>query len=201
MKHFLFIILLSISVLNISAQEENSTADRKFIIKTNPFGALANMIPLSAELMLGKKFSISANGFIVNSSNGTGSTLFEQSGYSIGPEFRYYFTETESKGQINRVYVGGQYSYEDYRNRTLDRYDDPIDGWAHGIGGSLIVGNQWFFKNRFTVDIFLGPAYVEYIKNEDYETNLSKGGFLLGITGPKVTGTKVRFGFNIGIAL
>ncbi len=196
-----FLIILATSFLSANAQEDKSPADRKIVLKTNPFGAMANMIPLSAEYMIGENFSISANGYIVNSENGSGASYFRQNGYSIGPEFRYYFAETQNKGQVNRVYLGGQYSYEDFTNRTLDFYGDPINGWAHGTGGALVVGNQWFFKNRFTVDIFLGPAYTAYYKNDDFETNLANGGFFMGIVGPKVTGTKVKFGFNIGITL
>ncbi|MPM46649.1 hypothetical protein SDC9_93354 [bioreactor metagenome] len=68
------------------------------------------------------------------------------------------------------------------------------------MGGALLIGNQWFFKNRFTFDVFLGPAYMSYVKSEEYDNNLSKGGFFLSMMGSKPSGTRIRFGFNIGIA-
>lgn len=199
MKKAIFILFL-FSAFTALAQEK-APANRKFNIKTNPFGSLVNMIPISIEYMFSEKFSFSANAFIVRSNNGSGPTLFEQKGYSIGPEIRYYFSEVETIKQVNKVYLGGQFGYEEYSNLTLDRYDDPINGWAHGLSGALVVGSQWFLNNRFTIDLFLGPAYAEYVNNKHFDDNISKGGFFISMTGSKVSGTRVRLGFNIGITI
>ncbi|HPB02061.1 MAG TPA: DUF3575 domain-containing protein [Bacteroidales bacterium] len=182
-----------------NAQEEN---DKQPLvnIKTNPFASMLSMIPLSIETFITRNLSASANLYIVSSSNGASETYFEQSGFGISPEFRYYFTDNTVGGQKNRVYAATSFSYEEGTNTTLDRYDDPIPGWTHTLGGALMVGNQWFFRNRFTVDFFLGPAYMSYVKNENYDANLSKGGFFLGMLGSKASGTRIKFGFNIGIA-
>lgn len=193
---YLFVFVLLISS-NLSAQTEKNP---RVNIKTNPFAAMLNMIPLSAEFFVTQTWSVSANGFLINSKNGSGATYFDQNGFGISPEVRYYFVTTETKGQKNRVYVGGIYSYEEYTNTTLDRYDEPIAGWNHGMGGALVFGNQWFFKNRFTLDVFMGPGYTNYVKNANYDSNLSKGGFLLSMAGVKSSGTKIKFGFSIGIA-
>lgn len=197
-KHILFSGLLLVYVFApVHAQEQKNPVIN---IKTNPFASMLNMIPLSIETFITNDFSASANVFIISSSNGVSATYFEQSGFGFSPEIRYYFTENEVSGHKNRVYASALYSYEEGTNTTLDRYDDPIPGWSHAVGGALLIGNQWFFKNRFTVDLFLGPAYISYVKNEDFDTNLSKGGFFLGMLGSKATGTRVKFGFNIGIA-
>lgn len=161
---------------------------------------MLSMIPLSIETFITRDLSATANVYIVSSSNGVSETYFEQSGFGISPELRWYFTDNVINGQKNRVYAAALYSYEEGTNATLDRNDDPIPGWSHATGGALLVGNQWFFKNRFTVDLFLGPAYMSYVKNEDFDANLSKGGFFLGMLGSKASGTRVKFGFNIGIA-
>lgn len=194
---FICALLMISAVANVHAQEEKQPVIN---IKTNPFASMLNMIPLSIEAFITNDFSASANVFIISSSNGMSETYFEQSGFGISPELRYYFTDNVLNGQKNRVYAAALYSYEQGANATLDRYDNPIPGWSHAVGGALLIGNQWFFKNRFTVDLFLGPAYMSYVKNEDFDTNLSKGGFFLGMLGSKATGTRVKFGFNIGIA-
>lgn len=169
-------------------------------LKTNPFSSMLSMIPLSAEVFVSPKISASANVFIVNSKNGESETYFDQNGFGISPELRYYFTENIINGHKNRVYAGLLYNYEEGTNTTLDRLDMPIPGWSHAMGGALLIGNQWFFKNHFTFDVFLGPAYMSYVKNKDFDTNLSKGGFILSMLGPKASGTRIKFGFNIGIA-
>ncbi|HCB63189.1 MAG: hypothetical protein A2W93_11540 [Bacteroidetes bacterium GWF2_43_63] len=197
-KSIFICALLMISLVgNVHAQEEKQPVIN---IKTNPFASMLNMIPLSVEAFITNDFSASANVFIISSSNGMSETYFEQGGFGISPEMRYYFTDNVINGHKNRVYAAALYSYEQGTNATLDRYDNPIPGWSHAVGGALLIGNQWFFKNRFTVDLFLGPAYMSYVKNEDFDTNLSKGGFFLGMLGSKATGTRVKFGFNIGIA-
>lgn len=194
---FISVILMISLPANVHAQEEKQPLIN---IKTNPFASMLSMIPLSVETFITPDFSATANVYIVSSSNGVSETYFEQSGFGISPELRYYFTNNVINGQKNRVYAAALYSYEEGTNATLDRYDVPIAGWSHAVGGALLVGNQWFFKNRFTVDLFLGPAYMSYVKNEDFDTNLSKGGFFLGLLGSKASGTRVKFGFNIGIA-
>jgi len=169
-------------------------------VKTNPFASMLSMIPLSAEVFVSPKVSASANVYIVNSKNGESETYFDQNGFGISPELRYYFTDNIINGQKNRVYASILYNYEEGTNTTLDRLDMPITGWNHAMGGALLIGNQWFFKNRFTFDVFLGPAYMSYIKNKDFDTNLSKGGFFMSMLGTKASGTRIKFGFNIGIA-
>ncbi len=193
---FITVLLLSPSKL-ILAQETQQPAIN---VKTNPFASMLSMIPLSAEVFVLPNVSASANVFIVNSKNGESETYFDQNGFGISPEFRYYFTENNINGHKNRVYAGLLYNYEEGTNTTLDRLDMPIPGWSHAMGGALLIGNQWFFKNHFTFDVFLGPAYMNYVKNKDFDTNLSKGGFFLSMLGPKASGTRIKFGFNIGIA-
>lgn len=180
--------------------EAQSEKQARINIKTNPFAAMVYMIPLGVEVFVTPEISISANSFLISSETGVGASYFDQQGFGISPEVRYYFLETETKGQKNKVYFAGMYSYEEISNNTLDRYDDPIPGWSHALGGAIVFGNQWFFKNRFTLDVFMGPAYTSYIKNANYDTNLSKGGFFLSMAGAKASGTRVKFGFSIGIA-
>lgn len=194
---FAILMMLVFPFIGLS-QEEKSTP--KFNIKTNPFGALANTIPLGVEFFPNSAFSIAVNGFFIHSETGVSSTFFSQEGFGVGPELRWYFLETETKGQKNRVYLGAQYSYEESANATLDRLGLSIDGWSHAIGGAFVFGNQWFFRNRFTFDVFMGPGYMNYVKNENYDTNLSKGGFFLSMAGAKASGTRIKFGFSIGIS-
>ncbi len=197
-KDFAALILMLVVPLIGFAQEEKSNP--KINIKTNPFGALANTIPLGVEVFPNSALSFSVNAFYIHSETGTSSTFFGQDGFGIGPELRWYFLETETKGQKNRVYLGAQYNYEESTNTTLDRLSLPIDGWSHAVGGAFVFGNQWFFRNRFTFDVFMGPGYMNYVKNENYDTNLSKGGFFLSMAGAKASGTRIKFGFSIGIS-
>ncbi len=194
------LMLAALLLPAIFISEAQTSSQTRVNIKTNPFAAMVYMIPIGVEVFVSPKLSIGANTFLISSETGVDASYFDQQGFGVSPELRYYFLETETKGQKNKVYFGGMYQYEETANTTLDRYEDPIPGWSHAIGGSLVFGNQWFFKNRFTLDVFMGPAYMKYVKNANYDTNLAKGGFFLSMTGAKASGTRVKFGFSIGIA-
>jgi hypothetical protein len=169
------------------------------MIKINPFGAFASAIPMNYERMFfDNTFSIVAGGAIISNKSGSGQSTYNNNGFAITPEMRYYFYNDEKFPA--RIYAGSYFNYEEHTNMSLDRLGEEVNGYVFGRGGGLLFGNQWFFQNGFVVDFYVGPGYMKYEVTEEYDMNVQKGGFLTSLIGPKNTGTKVKFGFSLGIS-
>lgn len=182
----------------LSQSSENS--DKSLVIRINPMGTFIGAIPVSAEVFAVPKFSVTLNGMYQHVNSGSGNGIYNQSGFAIGPELRYYFVQAAKKDVTSKVYVAGFYTYEEYSNTTLDRNLVEVPGSIHGLGSGLTFGSQWFFYNHLVIDFYVGPAFMSFSKNEPYDENLSKGGFFVSMAGPKSNGTRVKLGFSIGIA-
>jgi hypothetical protein len=198
MKKILMICFFLMLILQkIAAQSE--TIYKNNMIRINPFGAFASAIPLNYERMFLKgNFSVVAGGAIISNKSGSGQTTYNNSGFSITPEARHYFYNDPNLPA--RIYAGVYFNYEEHKNSSLDRLNDEIEGFAWGRGGGVIFGNQWFFRNGFVIDFYVGPGYMSFQRSEEYDINIGKGGLMTSLTGPKNTGTKVKFGFSLGIS-
>jgi len=195
MKKLIYLFLFTMLFSQVRAQESQN----RNLIRINPFGAFASAIPVSLErIFLKGKYSIVLGGAIISNKSGSGQTTYNNSGFTITPELRHYFYNDQKLPAC--IYGGVFFNYEEHTNTTLDRLGIPIDGNAIGRGGGIIFGNQWFFKNGFVIDFYVGPGYMSFNRSEEYDINLGKGGLLTSLTGPKNTGTKVKFGFSLGIS-
>ncbi len=195
MKSYLLLFFL-ILFFNVFSQK-NILCHKKNVIKINPLGGIASAIPMSLERFFYKNnFSIGGNYTYLYNETGTGQSTYNTNGFVIMPQIRHYFY----KDTATRVtlFFGSYYTYEEFYNTTLDRYSNKIIGQVIGQGYGFMFGTQWFLKNNFVFDFYVGPGYTEYIKNNNYDNNVAKGGFLVSFTGPKNTGTKVKLGFSIG---
>lgn len=104
-------------------------------------------------------------------------------GYGITTEFRYYF----SKGPAPQ----GMYLAPWGRYQDLDVRDDPdIYGNISGFSGGLLFGRQWLFREKLTLDLFIGPQYLSG-KVKTYP----------GSAQPIVAGSGRGFWFRAGLAL
>lgn len=74
-------------------------------------------------------------------------------GFGITPEYRFYLTE---KIAPDGVYMAPflRYQYFDVEDEiTLD------EGTLSSFGGGVLIGRQWIFKERVSLDLFVGPSY------------------------------------------
>ncbi|NSW46172.1 MAG: DUF3575 domain-containing protein [Bacteroidales bacterium] len=196
MSKYTFLLLIFISSFTVlTAQPKNF--HNKNIFKLNPLGGAAAAIPISVERFFIKNyFSIGGTYTLISNKSGSGQSTYNNHGFVIMPQARHYFYSDSITGVA--IFIGGYYTYEEYYNTTLDRYSNPINGSVKGKGGGVIFGSQWFLKNGFVFDFYVGPGYTEYIRNSNYDNNVAKGGFLVSFTGPKNTGTKIKLGLSIG---
>lgn len=193
---YLFIFFIQL-YSPFSYSQKNVCIHNQNIIKINPLGGAASAISVSLERFLYKSyFSIGGTYTYISNKSGSAQSTYNNDGFVIMPQIRHYFYN-DSVSNIS-IFIGGYYNYEEHYNKTLDRYSNAINGTAKGKGGGLLFGSQWFFKNGFVFDFYIGPGFIEYTRNNNYDNNVAKGGFLVSFTGPKNTGTKIKLGFSLG---
>jgi len=192
---YIIILIILLPVLGAHAGDHKLNLG----VKINPLGGIASALPLGVEqFFLDRRFSITAGASLIRSRSGSNDSYYGAGGFTLNPELRYYFVTDPAK--MARTYAGAWVSYEDHHNMTYDRLGEEVHGQVYGRGAGVLFGNQWFFSNGFLVDLYFGPGMMGYSTNTNYDLNVSKGGFLVSMTGPKTSGTKIRVGFTVGLA-
>jgi hypothetical protein len=110
-------------------------------------------------------------------------------GWGITPEYRFYLSDSPAP---EGFFVAPYLRYTDF---SLENDEDDMVSKAdmRGIGGGLLIGQQYIFKERVSFEWFFGPAYtsadldVRSGSEDDFETG-SWDGFTL------------RAGITLGIA-
>ena len=135
-------ILISATLLH-----NRAVAQKSNVLKINIFSPIASTLNLQYERKISGNGSFQLGfyyaGFTI------GDTKF--SGIGITPEYRFYLSDTEAP---QGVYVAPFVRYQDF---TVSNGSDK--GTITTMGGGLIIGKQWIFKEKIALDIFLGPKY------------------------------------------
>jgi hypothetical protein len=191
MQKFLFAAALLAG--SASAASAQST-----VVKANIFSPLVKTGSFFVEQKLGEHNSFQLGGLFTKW--GTGDTGL--SGFAITPEYRMYLSG--SKPALQGFYLG---PFARYQNLTLsssyESYDESgnstsakAEAALNTLGGGIVVGHQWLFKQRFSLDMFLGPSYnggAIKVKDSGSSTaaSFSAGAF---------SGFGVRSGVTFGLA-
>ena len=107
-------------------------------------------------------------------------------GWGITPEYRFYLSDSPAP---EGFFVA---PYARYLNYSLET-DDNLEADMTGIGGGLIIGQQYIFKKRVSFEWFFGPGYTNIDLDEksgtedDFDTDHWDGftlraGITIGIT-------------------
>lgn len=159
MKKILFVLIVVSSALTVNIVQAQSNA-----IKINILSPLVKTLNLSFEHALSESSSFQIGFFY------TGASIadLKYTGFGITPEYRFYLSESPApKG----VYLA---PFIRYQSVKLEDTSSSSTGSAtlSAIGGGLVVGKQWIFKERITLDIFLGPSFNSgKVKVEDGTSN------------------------------
>ena len=88
-------------------------------------------------------------------------------GFGITPEMRFYVSEQKETPKgffvapfLAYMHFNSRYQYPDY----VDFIGNPIEGSkcnlrSHTAGLGMVLGYQFFLKNRITIDAWAGPGY------------------------------------------
>jgi len=128
-----------------------------------------------------------------------GYTPLKISGYRIQVQYKYYFASKEYS--CKGFYVSPCLSYG--RARYLDKNNpnsgDKIIGEKYQ--GNALLGFQMAIKNKFVVDLFLGPGYKSNIMTEYHKSTGSQKMDTSGLGLFFNSNFSFVLGLNFGIAL
>ena len=155
------------------------------VIKINIFSPVVSTLSLSYERALSTQNSAQLNFFYTGAS--IGETRFR--GFGITPEYRFYLSE--NKDAPAGFYVG---PFLRYQNFSLTEELSDAKGSLSTFGGGVLIGGHWIFKEKFSLDTFIGPAYAS--GNVSVDDGSSDTSFDVGF----FDGFGVRFGVTVGYA-
>ncbi len=120
------------------------------------------------------------------------------SGFAITPEYRRYLST--DKQALEGFYVA---PFARYQNLGLSMQTDADGGTTatakatiHTIGGGVVVGHQWIFRRRVTLDTFFGPSYNSNVAKFSASSGDESASFDLG----SFQGFSLRTGVTLGVA-
>ena len=178
-------ISLALAMIAASfAVNAQKTSERANAFKVNLFSPLVKTGSFFYERKLNEK-STAQLGFGFTSYTPDDVSL---KGIFLTPEYRFYL----SGEAMNGFYVG---PYVRYQNLKLEDKTPGSEGKAtlNTFGGGLVVGRQWLFSDRITLDIFAGPNYsAGDVKVKSGDDNFDVPGTFKGFG--------VRTGVTLGIA-
>jgi hypothetical protein len=153
------------------------------VVKINIFSPIVKTFNVSYEHALNSSSSFQLGFFYTGYS--ASDTKF--SGFGITPEYRFYLSESSEAPD-------GFYAAPFIRYQRFELTDEISDskGTLSAVGGGVIVGRQWIFKEKFSLDLFLGPAYYSGSTEVTEGSDTFDTGAFDGFT--------VRVGITFGIA-
>ena len=188
MRKIYFLTILSfIAVTNVAMAQRTA-------IKVNVLSPIVRTANFSVEEKLGAQTSFQL-GFYYTSLKRDDQGY---SGYGITPEFRYYLGQTEAIAgfyiapflRYNKINIKAESTTTDGQGNTTTQ---KVEADLNGFGGGVVVGKQWVFKERITIDLFIGPKGMS--RNVKVKSG-NEDDFKVGAFG----GFGVRGGVTFGVA-
>jgi hypothetical protein len=140
-KTYLSLLLILFAVVSYGQEKSNN-------LKINILSPIASTLNLQYEHVIKKDQSFQLGFFYTGYSN-SGTKI---SGIGITPELRFYLSDDAApKG----VYLAPFLRYQNYSLSD----DSNNKGTLSTFGGGLILGKQWVFKDKISLDLFIGPSY------------------------------------------
>jgi hypothetical protein len=174
--------ILRISIFLFLSSFSMVTNAQRTAFKINLLSPIARTANVSFERRLSASSS-SQIGFFYTTFSISGT---EFKGFGITPEYRFYLSD--SKEAIEGFYLAPFFRYQ-----NLKLTNDLSKAGFSSYGGGLVVGRQWVFKKRITLDLFVGPKYLAHKIDV---TSGSADDFSVG----KFSGFGIRSGITLGIA-
>lgn len=178
MKKTIYLFLFGLIGLPVAQAQTNA-------IKLNILAPIVKTANIQYEKAIGEDKSFQLGLFYTAWSPET--TKF--TGFGITPEFRFYLSDTPAPAGFYAA------PFVRYQNFTVEETDPDFasKGTLSTIGGGLVIGKQWIFKEKVVLDIYVGPSYASgKVKAESGDSSsLDVGSF---------DGFGARFGVSFGFA-
>ena len=175
MKKLTFALLL-MTVFSSAALAQSS------VIKINLFSPIVRTFNVAYEKVIKKDASFQT-GFFYTGYQDSGNISYQ--GFGITPEYRKYVSDSDAP-------VGVYFApFVRFQNFTLkNEFGDK--GTLTTLGAGLVVGKQCIFKQKFSLDGFVGPSFsggkVKTTSGNSFDVSGGLNGF------------GVRLGLTLGLA-
>lgn len=120
------------------------------------------------------------------------------SGFAITPEYRRYLSN--EKQALEGFYVAPFVRYQNLGLSLQTTADDGTSATAKAvlntIGGGVVVGHQWLYRQRVTLDTFFGPSYNSNFMKIKATGGDASASFDVGT----FQGFSLRTGITLGVA-
>jgi hypothetical protein len=131
------------------------------VLKINILSPIVRTINVQYEQALNEESSFQLGFFY------TGFSADETTwrGFGITPEYRFYLSQSAAP---EGVFVA---PFLRYQGIKIEDSDLEASGKLSAFGGGVIIGKQWVFKDKITLELFIGPAYYSgSVKDNDGAT-------------------------------
>ena len=182
--------------------------EKKNIIKVNFLSPIASTLSLFYERKVSKSLSLQLGlAYTGASVTGTSSITFNSNtitetsktsinGFYVTPELRYYLSDKDAP---QGFFIAPYLRYQNFGLST--KYTGTQSGIPESkatfssFGGGVLIGGQWIFKDRISLDVWGGPSY----NNANFKVTAGdKDDFILGNLG--ISNFGLRFGATVGVA-
>ena len=120
------------------------------------------------------------------------------SGFALTPEYRRYLSNDQQA--LEGFYVAPFLRYQQLGLRNTSTQDDGTELTAKAtlstVGGGVVVGHQWVYRRRVTLDTFFGPSYNANAVQLKADDGANSGSFDVG----SFSGFSLRTGITLGVA-
>lgn len=120
------------------------------------------------------------------------------SGFALTPEYRRYLSN--DKQALEGFYVAPFLRYQQLGLSNTSAQDDGTElttkATLRTIGGGVVVGHQWVYRGRVTLDTFFGPSYNANAVKLKADDGTAGGTFDVG----SFQGFSLRTGITLGVA-
>ncbi len=205
-------LLLWAAMLPTTALRAQTDGPRN-VLKINPLSLMIGVVNLKAEHKLNTRFTgqlglhVGAPRLNVNAPQQRVGIKYFFAG--ITPELRYYIAfhrVAVPKGLFVGTYCRYIYVKERYHTQGVSPTNTTIvEGTAQlrrqVVGLGFLVGYQFLFKKRVSLDMYIGPQYSSsFTKREFLCTNCTGTEQEIGRPGLRFDGIEPRAGIGIGYA-
>jgi hypothetical protein len=178
-------------------------------LKVDIFRPIINTLALSYEHKLSETSSFQLGvsgmfGFDTGGGGFNGSDNPKVSGFALTPEYRLYLSERYPALEGFYVAPFARYEYQSLSGTrtTFSPIGAPFttntEASLNAFGVGVLVGRHWIFKQRFSLDLFLGPGYTgTSVSSDDPNAEVDKGDFVGFI---EENNYDIRGGLTFGIA-
>jgi Protein of unknown function (DUF3575) len=183
MKTFLLFLCTVLWAISLQAQDTTIERIKNNFLKVNIVSPIDNIFALGYERKINPIISWQISTFGIIESQNRNDFNSKTNAFGITPEIRFYVSEEENapKGVFLAPFITYMYfdsktelPIQDIDLSVIDFRRSEVK--SHTFGFGMVLGYQFFLKNRVTIDGWIGPGfYLSNLQSKNYNTSSNLG--------------------------